>query len=155
MHSNMLDYPALIEDAMRSNTLAGTFKKFGNFFGKLPPAWHFAGTFFWIRNLKLFGSDLWDRVPRQWWGPESWPGIVCPDDEGALHALNWKAGNALPVTKQEYWNESQNAAWQQWQIKNGKLRVPALRTLEVLNTIRATGDKRILVTRRPPGDRGL
>jgi hypothetical protein len=146
MHSNMLDYPSLVEDALRTKMFVGTFKKSGNTFDGLPPAWHFAGTFWWFRNHTLFGGSNYHHAPKQWWGTEAWPGVVSPPDEAECLMMEGKAPTMM-LYKRKYWQDEVNETWKQWQIKYAELRAPSTYS-EVLKTIQSLRRKEYLRTRQ-------
>lgn len=38
--------------------------------------WHYAGTFFWFKNEKIFNLPNWSYVPKMKYGTEAWPSLV-------------------------------------------------------------------------------
>lgn len=38
--------------------------------------WHYAGTFFWFKNGKIFSQRKWAEVPKMKYGTEAWPSLV-------------------------------------------------------------------------------
>lgn len=144
MYSSMLDYPHLIEDALRSHTLAGTFFKTGNQFNGLPKSFHFAGTFFWMRNKFLFAKDNWNYCAKQWWGSEAWPGVVCRPEEVATMLFSGIAPDMKMYTRQ-YWRDAITPVWNRWQVAKAPLRRHHSYA-EVLNALRLKGAEQVLVT---------
>ena len=144
MYSNMLDYPELIEDVLRTKTIVGTFLKIGNAFGPLPPSFHFAGTFFWFRNIKVFSKEQWKHIPKLWWGTEAWPGIICHQDEVACMLEQGTAQN-MQLYAQNTWRNRLNAVWEKWQIQHAKLhRLNSYS--EVVKSLKLLNKKQIIVT---------
>lgn len=141
MYANMLDYPALVEDALKTNNFVGTFKKQGNQFGTLPPHFHYAGTLFWLRSARIFNQPLWHRIPRQWWGTEAWPGVICPDELAAVGFMEEQAPN-LQLYSAEVWKNRLNGAWHNWMIEHAAhLRFQSYR--EVLHSLQR---RRVIVS---------
>jgi hypothetical protein len=143
MHANMLDYPSLIEDSLRSHAICGTFIKSGNQFGGLDPSWHAAGTFLWFRNAAIFGSTLWRRIPKTWWGTEAWPGIVCPREHADCLMMEGMAPT-MQLYRRDYWKNEVNPKWLAWQVYNCGLHRHNSYS-EVFNTLKLTNVKKIVV----------
>jgi hypothetical protein len=81
MHEILLDGIADVETALNRKVFAGAFRDQGSEFpsGLKPDFdWHYPGTFYWFRNQPVFSGNRWRDIPRQLWGAEAWPGIVCP-----------------------------------------------------------------------------
>jgi hypothetical protein len=116
MYSHLLDYPGIVEDSLRENSMFGTFQKLENQFS----SWHYAGTFFWFRNDKIFGQPSWRQIPRHWLGVEAWPGIVChPSAADFMH--RGKARDMQMYTR-ELWENSLDEIWKQWQMQHSSRR---------------------------------
>ena len=83
-HEVCLDYWPLAERMLSSYPIVGPFLKRGRAFSGSPSAWHYSGSFFWVRSEDLFARD-WRKVERKWFGAESQPGIwYAPHEAGCL-----------------------------------------------------------------------
>jgi hypothetical protein len=57
--------------------------------GQSESTWHFAGTFFWFRNLDAFSTTKWRDVWQPTgWGAEAWPGRMFDFDQSACVAYD-------------------------------------------------------------------
>ncbi len=142
MHSNCLDYPELVDDALINHSLAGSFVKLGQFPG-LDRAWHYAGTFFWMKNSAIFGGD-WQRIANQWWGVEAWPGTICPYNKAFCLLFQGEAPN-MRMYERTYWTENINPIWKQWQQDHSPLK-RAMSYKDVLPSLKLGGNHKIIVT---------
>lgn len=77
-YETCLDYLPLVEERLRYFPIVGSFKKIGRHLG-VP--WHYSGTYYWLRNARVFASPNWRRIQPKWWGTESWPGLHFPVNE--------------------------------------------------------------------------
>ncbi len=82
MYSTCLDYWPLVERTLSHYPIAGSFKKVGAGFQGSASAWHYSGTYYWLRHSMVFGRN-WTHVDQQWWGTESWPGLHFSVEEAA------------------------------------------------------------------------
>jgi hypothetical protein len=82
MYATCLDYWPLVEKALSSHALAGSFKKLGKGFQGSVSRWHYSGTYYWLRHSAVF-SRAWSVIDKKWWGTESWPGVHFQPDEAA------------------------------------------------------------------------
>jgi len=83
-YETCLDYMHLAERLLVSFPIVGSFKRVGSkFFMPSKSAWHYSGTFFWMRNSQTFTRD-WRTIDRKLYGVESWPGIHFKTSEGGL-----------------------------------------------------------------------
>lgn len=57
--------------------MVGSLIRHGKF-DHFPPAskWHYAGTFFWFRNRRLFARRKWRDVPQMKYGVEAYPSLM-------------------------------------------------------------------------------
>jgi len=101
LHEINLDYWPVIEEHLKRHPITGAFKKRGNGFEHSKSAWHYSGTFYWVR-LNDFFTRPWKQVDQFWWGTESWPGIAyrwedagCLFHEGKVNTLNMYLMNYL------------------------------------------------------------
>jgi hypothetical protein len=74
-YHTQLDYLPLVETQLRQYPITGSLKKLGAGFEGSDSAWHYSGTFYWVRNDYVFARSLHRYVDRTWWGNESWPGL--------------------------------------------------------------------------------
>lgn len=144
MYSVLLDYPRLVENSLIDHAIAGAFLKSGNRFGELEQAWHFAGTFFWIKNDRIFNRPDWPHIAKAWWGVESWPGVICKREEAACLLMEGEAPT-MQLYRPGYWKESVDSVWHEFQVKYATLRRQQEYS-EVLSALKLLGCKRILVT---------
>lgn len=83
-YSLHLDHWPLVADHLTRYPITGAFKKVGYGFGGSPSAWHYSGTFFWVRAGD-FRLRPWRAVEPTWVGTEAWPGIAYhPNEAGGL-----------------------------------------------------------------------
>lgn len=144
MYSTLLDYPGIVEDSLRKHAMTGAFLKSGNRFGQLPPSWHFAGTYFAFRNDAVFSKDNWHHITPMWWGTEEWPGRMFQrDDVDCL--LHEGVAPTMRMYDRQYWKRQVNEKWHRFQVEHASLK-RRCQYREVLDTIRAIGCKRVLVT---------
>jgi hypothetical protein len=74
LFSSLLDFWPVVAAELGRWPIAGSFKKVGSGFQGSASAWHYSGSFFWIRCSEAFKADRWRAIDRRWWGNESWPG---------------------------------------------------------------------------------
>lgn len=96
-----LDDPVAVTHALERYSMAGAFRRFGEFTTPGNHCWHYSGTFYWFRNDDVFEKTGWDVIDRQFFGTESWPGrmfrpeqtaCLFGDDIGDLYdASTWSA----------------------------------------------------------------
>lgn len=72
MAAACLDYPALVDCCLKDAGACGAFRSTQRI-GHSPSPWHFAGTWFWMRNDLLFSRN-WGDWEQVFWGTESYPG---------------------------------------------------------------------------------
>jgi len=80
MYHALLDNMQEVELALSHKPVVGTHRvhKVANFpDGSKSGEWHFAGTFFWLRNADVFGRKDWRELIQQTgWGMEAFPGLT-------------------------------------------------------------------------------
>lgn len=81
MASTCLDYPQLIDFVMSRKSIAGAFRSRLQC-GTSAAKFHFAGTWWWVRNRVLFSRD-WQHSDPEFWGAESYPGVHFSIEESA------------------------------------------------------------------------
>ncbi len=85
MYRSLLDEPDLIEAMLKRWPLVGTAKKLGAGFPGSASAWHYSGTFYWVRNDAL--GQKWRTIDRTWYGNEAWPGLHWKAEEAGAMAV--------------------------------------------------------------------
>lgn len=115
MYESCLDYMPLVEKALESHTFAGSFKRKMNH-GVKPfwSTWHFAGTFYWFRNAKLFSNPKWAVFDKSWYGAETYPGQLV----GWYQAANLFGEHAPIQYTVESWRDVIDPAWAAWKEAN-------------------------------------
>lgn len=84
MFETCLDYWPLVKRTLERHPIAGSFKKVGHGFEGSRSAWHYSGTFYWLR-LADFYRRPWRAVDRVWWGTESSVGwLYAPPEAGVI-----------------------------------------------------------------------
>lgn len=63
MYAYNLYDPGRIEYILQSYGCCGCFKKYGSHHLSTGAEWHFSGTFFWFKNLRLFSKPKWAELP--------------------------------------------------------------------------------------------
>ncbi len=84
-----LDQWEYVQSALEQYSMAGCFRRFGDFNTPGNNRWHYSGTFYWFRNDDVFSSGKWRNIDRQFFGTESWPGLMFkPEQVECLFADN-------------------------------------------------------------------
>lgn len=87
---------------MERFSMAGAFRRFGQFGTPGNHRWHYSGTNYWFRHDDVFSRD-WRPIDQKFFGTESWPGrLFKPEETACLFADD--AGDCY---KQEYWDRLQ------------------------------------------------
>ena len=71
-----LDYWPLVKKQLDTHPITGPFKKSGAGFHGSRSAFHYSGTFYWVRLSDFFARDWRSLIDRAWWGTESYPGVA-------------------------------------------------------------------------------
>lgn len=71
-----------IKNALEMYSIAGSFRRFGQFRTPGNHRWHYSGTFYWFRHDDVFSKN-WRKVDKRFYGTESWPGLMFSADESA------------------------------------------------------------------------
>ena len=84
MYYECLHDPGKIEELLKDHACCGGFKQEG----LAPPlpksvAWHFAGTFWWVKHSSLFGQTSWRHIRKNFYGVEGYLGALFPSSEAA------------------------------------------------------------------------
>lgn len=116
MYGACLDDMPHVEKALESHTFAGAFKRrmiHGE--GPYRSSWHFAGTFYWFRNARLFALPNWHHFDHQWYGAETYPGQLV----GWGQAAGLFCDHPPQLYVQEAWTGQVDAMWEQWKQEHG------------------------------------
>jgi len=83
MYSGNLDFWPEVEASISRHPITGMFKKVGHGFAGSRSAWHYSGSFFWIRVGEALSR--YRQIDASWFGNEAWPGLhFHPDAAGCL-----------------------------------------------------------------------
>jgi hypothetical protein len=89
MYRACLDNWESVQNALERHSMAGAFRRFGQFATPGNNRWHYSGSFYWFRNDDVFSSPNWKKIDRQFFGTESWPGLMFkPESAACLFADN-------------------------------------------------------------------
>lgn len=116
MYSACLDDMPFVEKQLEAHTFAGAFKR--RMIHGEPPyrsSWHFAGTFYWFRNARLFSLPNWHHFDHQWYGAETYPGQLV----GWGQAAGLFCDHPPVLYLKEAWDWQVNAMWEQWKLEHG------------------------------------
>lgn len=84
MFEACLDYPQLVDCMMERFHVCGAFRSTQPVGWPHSPAWHFAGSCYWLKHSELFRRD-WRQVDPVFWSPEAYPGWKFrPEESGCL-----------------------------------------------------------------------
>lgn len=116
MYGACLDDMPFVEKQLETHTFAGAFKRrmiHGE--GPYRSSWHFAGTFYWFRNARLFALPNWHHFDHQWYGAETYPGQLV----GWGQAAGLFCDHPPQLYIQEAWTGQVDAMWDQWKQEHG------------------------------------
>lgn len=108
-----LDYPALIDFAMERKHIAGAFRSRQQC-GTSAAKFHFAGTWWWVRNRVLFARD-WQHSDPEFWGAESYPGVHFSPEESAC--LFFDRAETAHLYSSAWWQSVVCPAFRQWRAE--------------------------------------
>lgn len=102
------DWPA-VREALKTNAMVGSFRRFGEFNIRGNHRWHYSGTFYWFRHVDVFRRN-WRYVPKRFFGTEAWPGqLFKPDETACLFAD--RCGDLYDAA---YWDRDIQPALEEW-----------------------------------------
>ena len=79
-----LDRMDLVERVLREYKVAGALVRYGEFAGfPRESRWHYAGTFFWFKNLELFSRN-WKKILPTRYGVEGYLSTLFSEDEAGI-----------------------------------------------------------------------
>jgi hypothetical protein len=120
MYHVCLDYWPRVADLLSRFPLVGPFKKVGNPADFGASAWHYSGTFFWLRLTDALAHDRWRRIDRIPFGTEAWPGLHWPPhDAGDLFMQGTLAMN---LYDRGYWNQTVLPEFERWKSQHARHR---------------------------------
>ncbi len=118
LHTVMLDHWPAVEDVLRRHPIAGALKKIGKGFTGSASAWHYSGSFFWVR-VGDFRQRAWRAIEQVWHGNESWPGTAYRLDEAGSVFLTRPTAQ-LDVFQPETWQKVIYPEFGKWLLARGK-----------------------------------
>ena len=113
MVSACLDYPALVDHVMAKKSICGAFRSRQQV-GTSLASFHFAGTFWRVRNRELWARD-WNRMDPEFWGAESYPGIHFQPHESAC--LFFDRAETAHLYHIDWWRASVCPAYRSWRAE--------------------------------------
>jgi hypothetical protein len=116
MYGACLDDMPFVEKQLETHTFAGAFKR--RMVHGEPPyrsSWHFAGTFYWFRNARLFSKPAWRNFDHQWFGAETYPGQIV----GWNKAAGLFCDHPPVLYLSEAWTGQVDAMWEHWKQEHG------------------------------------
>jgi hypothetical protein len=116
MYETCLDYFPRVHRLLQSYPMAGSFKKVGKCFTGSRSTWHYSGTYYWFRNKDVF-SKQWRKIDMQWWGTESWPGVMFPQNEAGC-IFHDGPFPGLDLYSMEYLKGTVMPAYQAWKVEH-------------------------------------
>lgn len=115
MYGSCLDNIGMVEKALVDNVFAGSFKRrMVHDTGAFRSSWHFAGTFYWFRNCKLFALPNWHGFNQEWYGAETYPGQLV----GWGQAAGLFCDHPPILYLQEAWTGQVDRMWAEWKEKH-------------------------------------
>lgn len=92
-----------IQNALERYSMAGSIRRFGEFQTPGNHRWHYSGTFYWFRHDDVFSTNRWQKIDQEFFGTESWPGLMFPPEQTACLF----GDNAEDPYKQDSWKKLQ------------------------------------------------
>ncbi len=115
------DWPGVREQLQR-HAMTGILRKCGRFRTHQNVGdWHYSGTFFWMRHVRVFARP-WQDVPQFYGGVEAWPGTQFRRDETGCMLLDNL--QELPY-HERFWAARGDPAFRQWQAGIRRVAVPS------------------------------
>lgn len=110
MASACLDYPDLVDCMLADGATCGAFRSIQPI-GNSPAPWHFAGTWWWVRNDAL-ASRQWDAFDRAFWGVESYPGRQFSHHDG--RCLFFDHAETAHLYHSDFWRSHIGPSFRAW-----------------------------------------
>lgn len=115
-----VDYLPLAEEQLTRFPIAGCFKKIvTRAFQESASAWHYSGTFFWVRQKHITAERLALAEPF-WAGNEAWPGVAFHRDDGGC--LFFEKRQQFDLYKRPFWDSVIAPSWEAWKKANAQHR---------------------------------
>lgn len=108
-----LDYPQLVDVVLQERSIAGAFRSIQQV-GASVATFHYAGTFYWFRAGAAFSRN-WRQCDAEFWGAESWPGLVF--DPGESGCLFFDRGETAHLYHLDWWQTVGCPAFRQWRAE--------------------------------------
>lgn len=114
MYTLCLDHLPTIQQALRTHSMTGAFKRYDAF--RLPGnhCWHYSGSFYWMRHDQIFSGD-WNQIEPHFASVESWPGLMIPSIQGHCLLLD----NAHDMYELPWWEQTVRPALAAWRAERG------------------------------------
>ena len=113
MAAACLDYPALVDWCLKSKPICGAFRSRQQV-GTSLASFHFAGTWWWVRNRDLHARD-WQRSDPEFWGAESYPGVHFSPTESAC--LFFDRAETAHLYHLDWWQSVVCPAFRSWRAE--------------------------------------
>lgn len=112
MWATCCDFPQLIDCLLQDRAICGPFRSFGLWPFPEMHAWHFAGSFYWIRHDRTFNRD-WRRLMPTLWAVEGWPGIF-PREESACLFHDGDGAATQHLYSPQFWRANLVPEFEGW-----------------------------------------
>lgn len=117
MAAACLDYPELVDCAMRRGNCAGALRvRVGWNFDGYAGTQHFAGSWYWFRNSRVLELGFRD-CPQVFYGTEGFPGMFPFDETVCLFMDNENSGE---LYQNEHWTKIVGPALEYWRASLAK-----------------------------------
>jgi hypothetical protein len=110
MASACLDYPQMVDFMLERKSIVGPFRSMQRI-GHSASPWHFAGTWWWVRNADLFSRN-WGDFEQVFWGTESYPGRHFAKHESAC--LFFDNAHTAHLYAPDWWRVHIGPAFRTW-----------------------------------------
>lgn len=113
-HEVLLDYWPLAAIELQSKPIVGAFRR-PHAVEANDGAWHYAGSFYWVRVPDFWARDGIGTMQQNWVGVESWPGKVFAMNEGGSVC---QISDGLDLYNLRHWRISLEPALKTWKERN-------------------------------------
>lgn len=103
MYYYCLRDPEYIDRVLSDFSCCGCFKRIQHV-GQSPCQWHYAGTYFWFNNNKVFLNKNWDEVIGDRWAVEGYLGCKFPEGEAFCIFGEYRPRYELIDMSEDHWN---------------------------------------------------
>lgn len=108
-----LDHWPVVAARLAEYPIAGSFLKVGAGFAGSASAFHYSGTFFWLRADDFLARRRRVEPPRRWWGVEAWPGVAYNLSEAGC-VFHAGAVPTLDLYSPGYWSTTLRPEYEAW-----------------------------------------